>query len=163
MAVYSIFEPPERVGGAAERAEEFVFVRDGFSWSAFLFGPLWMLWHRLWLVLIGYLVLVAALAAAVRLTGGLGGAQSLAAFFLAVLVGLEAASLRRWTLSWHGWRDRGIVVADDLEAAERRFFAAWVPSVGQHTLQDTLPPARGLRMPVGNDVIGLFPQPGASR
>ena len=33
-----------------------MFVRDGFYFWAFLLGPLWMLWRRLWLVLVVYLV-----------------------------------------------------------------------------------------------------------
>jgi Protein of unknown function (DUF2628) len=161
MAVYSVFEPPERGGDATEHAGEFVFVRDGFSFPAFLFGPLWMLWHRLWLVVIGYIIAVALLEIAIRLAGGGAGVESSAALLFAVLVGLEAASLQRWTLTWRAWRDRGIVVADDLEAAERRFFAAWVGSVGQQT-SPPLPTPPRLRLPAGNDVIGLFPQPGAN-
>jgi Protein of unknown function (DUF2628) len=160
MAVYSVFEPPERGGDATEHAGEFVFVRDGFSFPAFLFGPLWMLWHQLWLVVIGYFAVVAVFVIAARLIGGGAGLDSLAGFLFAVLIGLEAASLQRWMLTWRGWRDRGIVVADDLEAAERRFFAAWVPSVGAHA--SPLPPASRLRVPAGTDVIGLFPQPGAN-
>ena len=39
----------------------FVFVRDGFHFWAFLFGPLWMLRHRMWLETIVYLLLVGAL------------------------------------------------------------------------------------------------------
>jgi Protein of unknown function (DUF2628) len=73
MAVYSVFEPPERGGDATEHAGEFVFVRDGFSFPAFLFGPLWMLWHRLWLVVIGYIIAVALLEIAIRLAGGGAG------------------------------------------------------------------------------------------
>jgi hypothetical protein len=169
MAVYSVFEPPERSNDAAVDAERFAFVRDGFSFAAFLFGPIWMLWHRMWIVFVGYLGAGVLLAAAFHLIAASGGARSLAGLLLSVLVGLEAASLRRWTLIARGWRDQGIVVADDLEAAERRFFAAWVPPVRNHSMQPPppssppLPPAPKLRMPAGDDVIGLFPEPGASR
>jgi hypothetical protein len=44
---------------------------------------------------------------------------------LALLLGFEAASLQRWTLSRRNWRQLDIVVADDEEAAERRFFDRW--------------------------------------
>ena len=57
----------------------------------------------------------------------------------------------------------GIVVGDDVESAERRFFDAWVRG-------DTIvpPPPRLLtpllRRPTPvSDVIGLFPEPGAPR
>ena len=53
MPVYTVHEPPPRDSDdAADAADRFVFVRDGFSFWAFLFAPLWMLWHRLWLVLL---------------------------------------------------------------------------------------------------------------
>jgi hypothetical protein len=159
MAVYSVFEPPERNSDAADHAERFTFVRDGFSWTAFMFGPVWMLWHRLWLVLIGYVGVIVVLALALRLIGVDDGVHAWAAFLIALLVGLEAASLRRWTLARRGWHDLGIVVADDLEAAERRFFGAWVPNIREQAR----PAAASLRMPSGSAVIGLFPEPGANR
>src|SRR6202041_2110732 len=54
---------------------------------------------------------------------GVGGATVfLVDALLALLLGFEAASLRRWTLSRRNWRQLDIVVADDEEAVERRFF-----------------------------------------
>ena len=44
--------------------ERFVFVRDGFSFWAFLLAPLWMLRARLWLVFVGYVVVAVALQVA---------------------------------------------------------------------------------------------------
>ena len=55
MAVYSrVRAAAAQRPQTAERPERFKFVRDGFSWGAFLFGPLWMVRHRLWLVLVLY-------------------------------------------------------------------------------------------------------------
>jgi hypothetical protein len=158
--VYSVFEPPERGGDAADHVERFMFVRDAFSFAAFLFGPFWFLWHRLWLALLGYIAAVALLAGGMHLVSASYSIRSLAAFLLALLVGFEASSLRRWTLTGRGWKDRGVVVGEDLETAERRFFAAWV-STGRNPAP--LAPAPKLRMPSGNDVVGLFPEPGANR
>ncbi len=129
MAVYSVLEPPDRDGGR-DGAERFVFVREGFSWAAFLFGALWMLWRRLWLVLLGYIVLIAGLEVVFRLLGASIGPRILTGFLIALLIGLEAGTLRRWTLVRRGGRDHGIVVGDDLEAAERRFFSAWTATPG---------------------------------
>ena len=56
-----------RARAAAERdetapdPERFVFVRDGFTFWAFLLAPVWMLRHRLWLVLLGYVLVMVAL------------------------------------------------------------------------------------------------------
>ena len=60
MTVYTVHEPPPREGEADDRPDRFVFVRDGFYFWAFLLGPLWMLWRRLWLVLLLYVVLHGA-------------------------------------------------------------------------------------------------------
>lgn len=45
MASFSVFAPP----GAQMAPEKIVFLRDGFSTPAFLFGPFWLLWKRAWL------------------------------------------------------------------------------------------------------------------
>jgi hypothetical protein len=166
MAVYTVHEPPSRAGEPGDPAR-FTFVRDGFHFWAFVLGPLWMLRHRLWLVLIGYLVVAAALHIALIKLGVSDGLKIAVALLLALLVGLEAASLRRWTLGRRRWRNLGVVVADDLEQAERRFFDAWVAEAprsepsprSQPSGQSTQSTRAASAAPP--DVIGLFPQPGA--
>jgi hypothetical protein len=158
--VYSVLEPPEHGRDAADHMERFMFVREGFSFAAFLFGAFWFLWHRLWLAAFGYVAVVAVLAVAMQLVGASYGLRSLTALLLALLIGFEASSLWRWTLTRRGWKDRGIVVGEDLETAERRFFSAWI-SASRNPAPP--PPAPKLRMPRGNDVVGLFPEPGANR
>jgi hypothetical protein len=69
MSVYTVHEPPLRAGAAASDVERFAFVRDGFSWWAFLFAPLWMLRHRMWLVFVCYAAISAGLATLVRIFG----------------------------------------------------------------------------------------------
>ncbi len=69
MAVFSVLEPPPRAKESAAAPDRFVFVRDRFNWAAFIFGALWMVWHRLWLVLLGYFVVIAAMEGFFRLTG----------------------------------------------------------------------------------------------
>jgi hypothetical protein len=78
--------------------------------------------------------------------------------------------LRRFKLSRRGWTNVGIVVGDDLESAERRFFDAWVnKSWADPSAADGAPrassPAMGVAMArrPSSEVIGLFPQPGAPR
>ena len=117
-----------------------------------------------------------------RFNGGLAwfGAGSRATFavnfVLALLLGFEAASLRRWTLSRRKWRMLDVVVADDEEAAERRFFDRWTAhnrfvSDSQSVERGGPPPTRHVPgqpfskpppIPQGG-IIGLFPEPGGSR
>jgi len=165
MAVYTVHEPPPKSGGkSVPEPERFVFVRDGFSFWALLLGPLWMLRHRMWLVLLGYMALAAALSVVLHLHAS-GKIGLMVWGLIALLIGFEAGTLRRFTLRRRGYRNIGIVVGDDLELAERRFFDAWVrkdstaapPPGGAPAL------AASLRMPQpGSDVLGLFPEPGAA-
>jgi hypothetical protein len=171
MAVYTVHEPPSRDGASAP--DRFVFVRDGFSFAALLFGPLWMLRHRMWLVLLFYAVLVAALAVALRLHGS-AGVGTIVWVLLALLLGFEAGTLRRFILGRRGFRNIGIVVGDDLELAERRFFDSWTKgswtrdsgtrdsgtkgSTAEESGARAL--ARTPSTPAASDVLGLFPEPG---
>ncbi len=176
MPVYTVHAPT--ADGADLRAtDRFAFVRDGFHVWAALLGVVWLAWHRLWLALIGWIVLMAVVdVAMVRLRIG-GGTILLADILLALLLGFEAASLKRWTLSRRHWRQLDIVVADDEEAAERRFFDRWTAK--QRMLSnDSVAVDRGAPPPTRDipgqpfskpppspqsEIIGLFPEPGGPR
>lgn len=167
MAVYTVHQPPLKKYEAAPDPVRFAFVRDGFSIWAFLFGPLWMLRHRMWLVLVGYVVLVVLMQLALRFVGASTGSMTFAAFMLALLVGLESGTLRRFTLGRRRWRNVGTIVGGDRDVAEQRFFDSWVRG---ETLAPVIAPAvsraaasvqRSVVPP--QDVIGLFPQPGTQR
>src|SRR5665213_902022 len=121
MPVYTVHAPVTSSAGVAA-TDRFAFVRDGFHDWAALLGVLWLAWHRLWLALIGWIVLIAAIDFALVKLGVGGGTILLVDILLALLLGFEAANLERWTLSRRNWRELDIVVADDEEAAERRFF-----------------------------------------
>ena len=173
MSIYTVYEPPLKAHESAPDPERFVFVRDGFSFWAFLLAPWWMLRHRLWLALICYVILAVALSIALRLIGASAAVAIIAGALFSLLVGFEAATLRRFGLARRGWRNVGIVVGDDVESAERRFFDAWTnwpnktwaerPSVDGASR--TSSPAMGVPMArrPSSEVIGLFPQPGAPR
>jgi hypothetical protein len=180
MPVYTVHEPPVRTAGALADPARFVFVRDGFYWWAFLLTPLWMLWRRLWLVFVLYLVVSIGIETALRIYGASGGMISLVAALISLLVGLEAGTLRRFTLKRRGWKNVGVVFGGDLEDAEHRFFAAWVngakppantpPAAPPSTpTAATMAPYLAAPQPVSqpgryaSGVIGLFPEPGAQR
>jgi hypothetical protein len=158
MAIYTVYEPPLR-SPDARHPDRFVFVRDGFFWSAFLLAPFWMLRHRLWLALVLYVAVAVAIGTGARFFGLSTGITAAIAFLVSLLIGFEASSLRRSALARRKWTNVGVVVGDDLELAERRFFDAWVrqklPGRGAQAS-----PAPGMPSPVEGDVIGLFPQPG---
>jgi hypothetical protein len=165
MAVYTVHEPPLRGGTTSPDPERFVFVRDGFSFWALLFGPVWMLRHRMWLVLIGYMAMMAGIAALLQFSG-LARVGPTVWTLLALLIGFEAGTLRRFTLRRRGFNNIGVVVGDDLELAERRFFDAWVrksgPGESNARGRSGAPAAPHTPHPDPH-VLGLFPEPGASR
>ena len=130
MPVYTVHEPPRRNADddMLEHAGRFSFVRDGFHFWAFLLAPFWMLRHRLWIEFILYVLIVGGTTFALRRLGIEASAGGWVALFTAVLIGMEASSLRRWKLSRRGYEQVGIVVGDNIEDAERRFFDGWVGS-----------------------------------
>jgi hypothetical protein len=174
MPVYTVHAPVSHNADVAA-TDRFAFVRDGFHVWALLAAPLWLACHRLWLALIGWIV--AVLAIDVVMTALHAGRMMifLANVLLALLMGLEAATLRRWTLSRRNWRQLDIVVADDEEQAERRFFDRWTakrraPSNDQPAIDRGAPPptrtvpgqpfSRPPSLPQ-DGIIGLFPEPGS--
>jgi hypothetical protein len=161
MAVYTVHEPPPKRFEQTSDPERFAFVRDGFSFSAFIFGPFWMLRHRMWLVLLGYVGVSVLLDRMFSLLDTTMASRVAAGFLLAVLVGIESATLRRFTLGRRRWTNLGVIVADDLEAAERRFFDVWVKSGG--AAPRTTSESQSRQLVSAPDVIGLFPQPGTKR
>ncbi|MBV8927359.1 MAG: DUF2628 domain-containing protein [Bradyrhizobium sp.] len=176
MPVYTV-HAPTAYAADFRSTDRFVFVRDGFHFWAMVLGPLWLIWKRLWLALLGWLVLFLALEVAVVQLGGGAEALSGVDIIMAVLMGLEASTLQRWTLSRRNWRQLDVVVADDEESAERRFFdrftaaKRWpgydplsVDRGGPPPTRD-IPPQRFSQpppLPQGG-IIGLFPEPGGSR
>jgi hypothetical protein len=170
MSIYTVHEPPLKAHESVTEPERFVFVRDGFSFWAFLLTPFWMLRYRLWLALTGYVMAAVALLVGLRLIGASATVTIIASALLSLLVGFEAATMRRFTLSRRGWTNVGIVVGDDLESAERRFFDAWVGKAWIDRSSGNVEPrasSPAAGVPVSrrtsSEVIGLFPQPGAPR
>jgi len=176
MPVYTVHAPVTLDTGIAA-ADRFAFVRDGFHFWAFVLGPVWLAWHRLWLTLFGWIVLLAVIDIGMTRLGAGRTAIVLANVLIALLLGFEAASLRRWTLSRRNWRQLDIVVADDEESAERRFFDRWTAKQ-RALINDQLAVERGAPPPTRDipgqpfskpppasrdEIIGLFPEPGASR
>jgi hypothetical protein len=163
MSTYTVHVPPPRL--EASDFEQFVFVRDGFHVWAFLLAPLWLLLHRLWLMLIGYLVLITAFGVVFYLIGAPALLEFFGNLLLALLIGFEASTLWRWTLHRRGWRMVGFAVGEDQETAERRFFAAWTQRASAVPYSAAEPLSAPVRRgpPSGSDVIGLFPEPRPER
>lgn len=127
MHVYTVHEPPEGPTDRFDRAESFVFVKDGFNVWAAVFTPLWLLANRMWLVLIAYAATIGGLKFGLDALGMPSQPVGMMTSALHLLIGLEADTLRRWTLDRAGWRMLGSVTGRNIDECERRFFDAWLP------------------------------------
>jgi hypothetical protein len=104
------------------RDEEPVLIREGFSWGAAIFGPLWLFVHGAWVA--GFLVLVVdALIGLVDqlIPGPLG---VIGGFMSAWVLGLFGQDLRRWNLGLNGHTEPHVIVARDIASAEARLLGA---------------------------------------
>ncbi|WP_051212240.1 DUF2628 domain-containing protein [Rubritepida flocculans] len=122
MRAYTVLLPPGAARGSvpatAPPAEAARLIPEGFSWLAFLFGPLWLAAHRCWAAALGaFLLTLFALVLPAPLDGP-------ALLGLHLLLGLHSHDLRRWTLTRRGWRLAHVVLASGEEAALARALAA---------------------------------------
>ena len=122
-----------------------------------------LLWRRLWLALLFYVVAWAAIEGMLWFLKADAGAHVAISTAFALLLGMEASSLWRWTLDRRGWKNLGVVVGDDLESAERRFFQTWHerPQAASAASKPAVLTSYGPKP--ADDVIGLFPEPGGPR
>src|SRR5258706_4832059 len=103
MPVYTVHAPFRADSAVRNGTDRLEFVRDGLHVWAFLLGPVWLLWHRLWLALVGYVAVIALSEVALSQLRAGAGARFVVMLLVALLMGFEAASLWRWTLSRGNW------------------------------------------------------------
>ncbi|MEF0940590.1 DUF2628 domain-containing protein [Rhizobium sp. BR 362] len=132
MASYLILTPP---GGTDKDQVRTRFIRDGFSWMAFLFPTLWMLFHRLWLQAIAAFLLEGIGWELIRRPElfAAGVAILLGVRILAALEGSHAAYRN---LVAGGWRMEGLVSAPNLAAAEEIHFSEIQPKAEENIPSD---------------------------
>ncbi|MBV1702816.1 MAG: DUF2628 domain-containing protein [Hyphomicrobiales bacterium] len=120
MSIFTVHVPP---GNQPDAADNTLFVRDGFYWSAALFTPLWLIFRRLWLELAIYMLATTLLAVAARHFALPIGYSLLAAALLQVYVGIEASSLLQGRLLRRGFEFAGVVAGKHQDEVERRYFS----------------------------------------
>lgn len=157
MTIYTVLAPPAKSGSVGPDPDAFVFVKEGFCWPAFYITVPWLLWRRMWLVLVAYVAIAVAIAS---LIGWLDGPLGLVILVLfGFLMALEANNLRRWTLERQGFRPVGMASGTNSGEAEFRFFANWVGSPNRLPSPEKPKPA-SIEPVETSEVVGLFPLPG---
>ena len=103
------------------RDNDIVLVGEGFCWSAFTLSVIWALWHRMWWVALGLTCVLLIVNGIIYVLG----MDTLAACFLgigtAVLYGLLANDLRRWSLFRVGFLENSVVLGDNQDEALAHF------------------------------------------
>ena len=117
MSIYTVLEPPD---GKSERV---AFVPEGFSWGALMFGLLWALWHRMWVVALLLFVLSAILSIATNLELLGPGFAALLQFGIGLIFAFEARSLQAKSLERVGFRRAALIQASNGDAAEHAYFS----------------------------------------
>lgn len=117
MATFLFLIPP----GAKSQDEHARIIRDRFSWIAFLFPYIWLLWQRAWLAA-ALVFAAAALGSAIidHPVFGLAGLGLCLAINL--LVALEGPTLIVADLRRRGWTVDAIISAPDRETAEEIYY-----------------------------------------
>jgi len=158
VLAFTIYEPPNPPADRIERAERLVFIRDGFSFPALLFGPFWLLFNRLWAVFALYMVVAFATSVTLEWMKVVPFWTSVAGIALNFIVALEADSIRRWSLERNGYRLIGTVVGRSMAECERRFFENWLPK--QPILRPRGPAGEAPDMPLAyaTMAVGFIPQ-----
>lgn len=172
VVTYTVHERGGASGTLAERADAIAFVKEGFAWLALFFPLLWLLYYRMWIVLAGFVGIIAVMETGLTATGLVDGVAAWATILLTLVFAVQANDLRRWSLARKGYRLFGPVTGPSLAACEARFFDVWLK--GQEKRENVTPalakgkskiaPAANPRprnndSTAGDDVIGLFPDP----
>ena len=111
MTLYAIYAKPDR------GPEALSVLRDGFSWMAFLFAPLWAIGRGAVLYFIVWCVVAGGLVWAIPLVGP-GAALGLYGVF-ALWTGFAATSIAGRALLSRDWIETGELTAPDKVTAER--------------------------------------------
>ena len=160
MVVYTVHEPAGRKGRSDAAARRIVFVKEGFCWPALFVAPVWLVYHRIWLILLGFLAISAALSGLGQWLDPDSSLSSVIDFTVLLLFAMEANDLRRWQLRRRGYRMRAVVAGRDREECERKFFAAWLAETPAPTARAAPRTAPPVIAPASTGVIGMFPEPG---
>ena len=153
MTGYTVHVHPNAADDAGDDGA--IFIPEAFCWSAYAYGPFWLIAQRAWL---GVLVWAAAIACLALATARLGLPPAAVAGLVMIgeiYLGLEGHRLRGAALGRRGYRLVDVVSASRVEDAERAYFRRAVKLAGVAAPRSPTPLARS----AGVYQVGvLFPQ-----
>ena len=99
-------------------------VKEGFCWPAFFFSVFWAIWHKMWLVAAGVVLVNLVAHFLIVLAGASQIVSLLVGFGIAILLGYLANDIRRAKMKRNGYFERDVVIAPDIDSAVRRYVKA---------------------------------------
>ena len=102
-----------------------VLVREGFSWGAFFFGPLWLLGHGAWIAAVITFAILVVICTALP-----PPLRPVLAFAVFLVLGLTGQDLRRWSLSFGRFQLAHVVAARNRDEAFLRLLANRTDLIG---------------------------------
>lgn len=168
MVTYTAHERDSELTDISARADAVVFVKEGFAWLAMLFPIFWLLFHQMWIVFAVFVAIFACVEGGVMSLGLSEEVAMITSLGLSGILALLANDLRRWSLARRGYRLVELVSGRDSRECEERFFTGWLASQGAEGNSKPKTPKSDKPTPVavdkttpsGDDIIGLFPEPG---
>lgn len=160
MTQYTIHEPDQPPADPVARADATQLVKEGMAWWGLILPLIWLLYHRMWIVLAAFILAVVVLEVVLSLSGLSQAAGIWPTVLTSILFAMHANDLRRWTLARRGFAMVGAVSGRSLAASELKYFRSWPESDAV-----AVPPAAAMASPSqlaprrkgGDEVIGLFP------
>jgi hypothetical protein len=95
-----------------------ILLREGFSFGALIFGPIWLAVHRAWLPAAAATLLTILILALTR-----PPASGILILGLAVLQGLTGRDLVRWSIARRGYLEANVVTGRNHDEAQARLLA----------------------------------------
>jgi hypothetical protein len=111
-----------------------ILVREGFSFGALFFGPIWLLAQGAWLPAIGAFLLAIAIPLLTRLP-----ASVVLEFALVLLLGFSGRDLVRWSVRRRGYLETNVVTGRAEDEAYARLLEARPDLVERSMVAETAP------------------------
>jgi hypothetical protein len=129
------------------------FIRDGFSWVAFLLPLPWLLVKRLWVVALAA-VLVYLVTIYIAEQYRLDALPIAFSFVLSLWTALEGGHAQARSLERKGWQIERVIAADRLADAEAIYFAGKTATASTEP-DRPLPPLPARKAGASSDAVAL--------
>ena len=139
MRIYTVHHRQEASGSLTGLGDDAILVKEGFSWPALFIPLIWLIYKRMWIVLVFYVAVTMALTVLSQVALLPDSAVLVGNLAVNLILGLEGNDLYRWTLARRRYREQAVVVGRNLIAAEQRYFQTIADTIGRRRAVPALP------------------------